>query len=118
MANYYKIELRQNQTFTLEVLYKDSSGAAITSISSAQMQIKERKSDTSANALLTLNSSGSGLVVSASLGKVTITITDEQTAALTAGSAMYDLLVELSDGTKHALIEGDLDIEQGVTTWQ
>ena len=117
MSDYYAIETRQNATFTLEVIYKDSSGAVITTMNAAQLQIKNNKSDSYASAILALSNT-SGIALTAGQGKLVITITDEQTAAISSGNYVYDLVVSLTDGSKQVLLEGDFTVQAGVTTWQ
>ena len=117
MADFYAIETRQNSTYTLEVIYKDSAGDVITTMNAAQLQIKTNKSDAFSAAILALTNTG-GIALTAGAGKLVITITDEQTAAISAGNYVYDLVVSLSDGTKQVLLEGDFTVQAGVTSWQ
>jgi len=119
MSAINELQFTQSGTFPLEVIWQDSTGTVITNIDSAQMQLKANKTDTYADRLLALTTAvGEGIVLDAAAGKLTITITDEQTAALPAGVCYYDLIVEQDDDSKHVLMAGTVTVEQGVTTWQ
>jgi hypothetical protein len=107
MSSINELQFTQSGTFPLEVIWQDSDGAVITNIDSAQMQLKTNKTD-----------AYGGIVLDAAAGKLTITITDEQTAALPAGVCYYDLIIEQDDDSKHVLLAGTVTVEQGVTTWQ
>jgi len=117
MANEYDFTLYPGSTFERTIIYKDVNGDPITTIDGAQMQIKATATDAYGSALLVLTNS-SGITVTASQGKLEVVITDEQTATLAAGVAVYDLFVSLSDGSKRCLISGDVTIRQEVTEWQ
>lgn len=117
MANEYDFTIYPGATFERTIRYKDSAGNAITTIDGAQMQIKAAATDAYADALLVLTDS-SGITIDASEGELAVVITDEQTATLAAGVAVYDLFVSLSDGSKRCLISGDVTIRQEVTEWQ
>ena len=119
MSSINELQFTQSDTFPMEVIWKDSDNAVITSIDSAQMQLKTNKTDAYADRLLALTTAvGGGIVLDAAAGKFTITITDEQTAALPEGICYYDLIAEQADNSKHVLLAGTVTVEQGVTTWQ
>ena len=119
MSSINELQFTQSGTFPLEVIWQDSDGAVITNIDSAQMQLKTNKTDAYADRLLALTTAvDGGIVLDAAAGKLTITITDEQTAALPAGVCYYDLIIEQDDNSKHVLLAGTVTVEQGVTTWQ
>lgn len=121
MATYepprHNITLYQNSTFDMVVEYRDADGGAITDIDSAQMHIKTNKGDTFAARLLGLTTA-SGITLTAASGRLDIKITDEQTEALTPGSAYYDLVIEDTSGNRYVILQGDVEIKQGVTSWQ
>ena len=111
------ITLYQSSTFEMQVIYEDADGNAITNLSNVQMQIKTLKTDAFAARILGLNN-GSGITLTAATGTIDIKITDEQTEAMTPGSAWYDLIVENTSGDRYVLLQGAVTIEQGVTSWQ
>ena len=117
MANEYDFTLYPGSTFERTIIYKDVNGDPITTIDGAQMQIKATATDAYADALLVLTDS-SGITATASEGKLQVVVTDEQTATLAAGVAVYDLFISLSDGSKRCLLSGDVTIRQEVTEWQ
>ncbi len=112
------ITLYQNDTFEMTVVYEDSDGNAITNLNKAQLQIKATKGAAFSAALLVVNET-SGITLTANQGRLAIKLTDEQTAGLTApGSGYYDLVVETTGNDKYVLLQGEVTILQGVTTWQ
>ena len=48
-------------------------------------------------------------------GKITLTLTDTQTAALEAGRFLYDVVITAADGTKTRVVEGIVTINPRVT---
>lgn len=112
------ITLYQNDTFEMTVVYEDSDGNAITNLDKAQIQLKSTKGAAFSAALLVINET-SGITLTAAQGRLVIKITDEQTAGLTAPSfGYYDLVVETTASDKYVLLQGEVTILQGVTTWQ
>lgn len=56
-----------------------------------------------------------GTSITASTGKVTLTLTDTQTTGLKAGRYVYDLVITDNSGVKTRVIEGQAIITPGVT---
>mgnify|MGYP003115068613 CR=1 FL=1 len=56
-----------------------------------------------------------GTSITASTGKVTLSLTDTQTTGLKAGRYVYDLVITDGSGTKTRVIEGQAIITPGVT---
>ncbi len=56
-----------------------------------------------------------GTSITASNGKVTLTLTDTQTTGLKSGRYVYDLVITDASGTKTRVIEGQAIITPGVT---
>ena len=114
-----EVQFTQSGEASMEVVWQDSDQVPITTITSAEMQLKTNKTDSYADRLLALTTAAAGgIVLVASEGKLTITITADQTLALPAGVCYYDLLVELADGSRQVLLAGTVTVDQGVTTWQ
>ncbi len=53
--------------------------------------------------------------IAAAQGQVTLTLTDTQTAGLTAGRYVYDLNITSSAGTTTRVVEGQVVLTPGVT---
>ena len=114
-----EVQFTQSGEASMEVIWQDSDQVPITTITSAEMQLKTNKTDSYADRLLALTTAASGgIVLVASEGKLTITITAAQTLALPAGVCFYDLIVELADTSRQVLLAGTVTVDQGVTTWQ
>lgn len=56
-----------------------------------------------------------GTSITASTGKVTLSLTDTQTTGLKAGRYVYDLVITDGSGAKTRVIEGQAIITPGVT---
>ena len=78
----------------------------------ARMQIRKKLKDT--EAVLTLTTENGGIVFDNNLKTITITMTAEQTAALTFNSAVYDLEF-INGSTVTRFAEGSLTLQQEVT---
>lgn len=78
----------------------------------ARMQIRKKLKDT--EVVLSLTTENGGIVFDNNLKTITITMTAEQTAALTFNSAVYDLEF-ISEGTVTRFAEGSLTLQQEVT---
>lgn len=114
MASTYNILVDQGATYTLAVTYKDSSGTAINLTGyTAAMQL--RYSYDSATAVLSLSSPSNGIVITGASGLVTITISANQTAALSADTFLYDLEITSPTTVKTRLIQGVVVVSAEVT---
>lgn len=78
------------------------------------MDIRVKTPD--ASTVLELTTPTSGLSINSALGSVIILITPAQTAALAAGTYVYDLeLEETSTGTVTRVLQGNLTVRAEVT---
>ena len=115
-AGKYNFVIEQGTTFTRTITWKDSSGSAIDlSTYTARMDIKEKKSDTTANALVNLTETA-GLTLGGGAGTILITITHAVTTALDFEEAYYDLEVKSAGGVVTKLLEGTITLDKEVTT--
>ena len=114
MASTYNINIDQGATYTLAISYKDSNNAAINLTNyTAAMQLRATYS--SVDAVLSLSSPSNGIVITGATGLISITITDTQTAALSANSFVYDLEITSPSNVKTRLIQGSATISPEVT---
>ena len=114
MASTYNITVDQGATYSLAISYKDSNGAAINLTNyTAAMQLRSDYS--SADAVLSLSSPSNGIVITGATGLITITITDTQTAALSANAFVYDLEITSASNVKTRLIQGSVTVSPEVT---
>ena len=110
-AANYDLYIEQGATFTLQLVWKDDEGTPIDITGySARMQIRRNYGSEPVISL----ADGEGLVLGNTAGTIEITITDEQTEAITITSGRYDLELEFG-GVVTRLIEGLVDISRGVT---
>lgn len=112
MADKYDFTLDQGSTWNLSVTYKDSAGNPINLTGyAAALQFRETASSTTAALTLT---SGSGITITGALGKLDITATATQTAALAANKYQYDLEIS-SGGVVTRILQGICTISAEVT---
>jgi hypothetical protein len=115
-AGRHDLIIEQGATFTRTVQWFQADGVTPVNLAGYSARMMIRPSHPSATVLVSLTSTpAAGLVITDATGVVAITITDEQTAALEAGSAVYDLELESSGGQVTRLIEGDVTITPEVT---
>jgi hypothetical protein len=112
-AGIYNFTIDQGSNWNLNVIYKDSAGAVINLTGyTAAMQLRQNyNSDT---AELTLNTSNGGIVITGAQGKLFLSATAVQTAALDAGFYVYDLEIS-SGGVVTRLIQGQITVAGEVT---
>lgn len=113
MAGRYKILIDQGSTWSLQLTWLDSDGAPIDLTGySARMQIRPTLESSTVTASLT--SPSNGITLGGTAGTVTLAMTATQTAAITAGTYVYD--VELVSGlTVTRIVEGGLTVRREVT---
>jgi hypothetical protein len=70
---------------------------------------------TDALTLLDLTTANGGIVLGDATGPVEIKLTDEQTAAITWASAVYDLEIEFTNGEVRRLLQGAISVSPEVT---
>jgi hypothetical protein len=93
-------------TFTEQYsLLADGVAMPLTGYTTAKMQVRASFDD-AAEVLLTLTTANGGLVIAEAAGTVDIVVTDEQTAALTAGEAVYDLDLYHTSGSVYRFMRG------------
>lgn len=112
-AGFYAITMDQGATFTLDLIYKDSAGQIIDLTNyTAAMQI--RNSYESSTPVLSLTTSNGGISITGNQGKISILATAIQTAAITAGSYVYDLEITLGTVVSR-IIQGPVNVVPEVT---
>ena len=110
-AGKLDILIEQGATFSHILLWRDVTDTPIDITNyTARMQIRAKV--TSATVLLDVTP---GLVIDGALGKVTITIADTVTDAITWLRGKYDLEIESAAGVVTRLIEGDVKVSFNTT---
>lgn len=101
--------IEQGATFSTTVNVEDSAGAAINLAGfSASSQMRKSYYATS-NTIITSTITGNAN------GEITMSMTAANTANLTSGRQVFDLLITAPNGDKTRVIEGIIVVSPGVT---
>jgi hypothetical protein len=112
--------IEQGATFGLSFVWSDGTEAASpgdpVDLTGAVARMQFRKSQAQA-ALLSASSDGSSprITLGGSDGTISILLTDADTDSLTSKLLMYDLEVELADGTVVRLLQGKVTVDPNIT---
>jgi len=113
-AGNYNFVIDQGANWFLTVVYKDSTGTAINLTGyTAALQIRDTYADSTTD--LSLTSPSGGITITGATGTIAITATAVQTAAIAAGSYVYDLEITSSGGIVTRLIQGKISLSPQVT---
>lgn len=99
-------------TFTLSPVWKINNSPVLMQGYTADMQVRAA---TDTDIVVELSTGNGRAVITGSDGKVTLTLTATETAALTAGTYIYDLNVTAPDATVTKLLQGAFVINESVT---
>ena len=109
MAAFTELLIEQGATFSTTVNVEDTAGAAINLFGySASSQMRKSYYATS-NTIITSTITGNAN------GEITLSMTAANTANLTPGRQVFDLLITSSAGVKTRVVEGIIVISPGVT---
>jgi hypothetical protein len=109
LAAYSEIQVEQYSTFSTTINVQDSTGAAVNLFGyTANSSI--RRSYYSANSTDFL-----ATVTGIANGEITISMTAANTANLTVGRSLYDVIITAPNGTKSRVVEGIVNVLPGVT---
>lgn len=109
MAAYSELTLEQGATFSTTVNVEDTQGTAINLAGySASSQIRKSYYSTSANSF-------TATITSNANGEITLSMTAANTANLTSGRYLYDLLITAPNTTKTRVVEGIITVLPSVT---
>ena len=109
MAVYTELNIEQYATFSTTINVEDVQGDAINlSGYTAASQIRKSYYSTSANTL-------TATITGTSNGEITLSMTAANTANLTPGRYLYDLVITAPDTTKTRVVEGIVNVLPGVT---
>ncbi len=109
MAAFQELLIEQGASFSTTVNVEDTAGAAI-NLSGYSAASQMRKSYyTSTNTTITATVTGNAN------GEITLSMTPANTANLTPGRQVFDLLITSPTGEKTRVIEGIIVISPGVT---
>jgi hypothetical protein len=111
-AARYPLTIEQGATFTLDLTVSDADGAAINLTGySAAMQGREQLDD-----VVTVFDLASGSEITlGSDGSIAVVIDDTATAAITATSGVYDLIITSGGGVVTRVLQGTFTVSPQVT---
>lgn len=113
-AGTYDIIVEQGATFTLAMTWKDSAGSAVNLTGyTARMQVRPAADST--GTLLTLTTENGRIALGGAAGTITLTVAASDTAALTAGTGVYDIELVSGGGVVTRLLQGSVTISREVT---
>ena len=109
MAAFTELNIEQYATFSTTVNVEDSQGGAVNlSGYAAASQIRKSYYSSSANNF-------TATVTGTANGEITISMTAANTANLTPGRYLYDLVITAPTGVKTRVVEGIVNVLAGVT---
>ena len=109
MAVYTELNIEQYATFSTTINVEDVQGDAINlSGYTAASQIRKSYYSTTANTL-------TATITGTANGEITLSMTAANTASLTPGRALFDLIITAPDGTKTRVVEGIVTVLPGIT---
>ena len=113
-AGRYHLVIEQGTDFVLPIAYTDATGTPI-DLTGCSAALMIRRAFDDAAPLVSLSSSGNGIVIDGPAGTLLITIDASVTATLAGGTAVYDLKLTDGLGNPMRLIEGNVTISPAVT---
>ena len=109
MAAYSELNIEQYATFSTTVNVEDSNGDAINLFGYlASSQIRKSYYSTTANNF-------TATVTGIANGEITLSMTASNTATISPGRYLYDLVITSPEGTKTRVVEGIVNVLAGVT---
>ena len=112
-AGILNIVIEQGATFQRVFTWTISAAAVNLTGYTARMQVR---ADYDTDPIVSLTSAtGGGITLGGSAGTITVLISATVTAALTAGTYIYDLELESADGTVTRLLKGQATVDPEVT---
>ena len=113
IAGIYNITMDQGAQWTLQVVYDNNNGTPFDLTGyTARMQVRPKFG--SDNAVLTISSPSSGIVITPLTGTLNLTATTAQTGDIPGGFYVYDLEIT-SGGVVTRLMQGSVTVRDQVT---
>jgi hypothetical protein len=109
VAAFTEINIEQYATFSTTVNVEDTQGSSVNlSGYTASSQIRKSYYSSSANNLV-------AVITGTANGEITLSMTANNTANLTPGRYLYDLVITAPTGVKTRVVEGIVNVLAGVT---
>lgn len=112
-AGAYNFVIEQGATFDRLFTYK-ADGTNPTNLTGYTARMQIRVTHDAPVAILSLTSP-TNITLGGAAGTLRVVITDEVTAALAAGSYVYDLEIEDAAGAVTRLLKGEVEVDPEVT---
>ena len=112
-GNSYDLCVQQGATFRRVITWKQDGALVNLTGYTARMQI--RATAEASTALIELTTENGRIALGGTAGTITLTISATDTAALTAGRAVYDLELVAANGTVTNLLGGVVTIPRNIT---
>jgi hypothetical protein len=114
MARNFPMRIDQGSTYSQIIQVNDNNGVA-RNLTGYTAKMSIRKAITDATTVLDLTSPAGGITINGAAGQLTITITDEQTSAMTWTTGVYDIKITSSGGVAERILEGAVSVFPQVT---
>lgn len=112
-AATYNIIIEQGATFSRVLTYRDSANAVV-NLSGYTAQMQVRTSYEAADVAFEFSTTNGRISLGGAAGTITLSMSATETAALSAGSYVYDLKL-VSGVTVSRPFEGTVTVKRGVT---
>lgn len=113
----FKVPLKidQGSTFKKLVTWKTGTPATPVDLTGCTALAHVRETLPSPGVLIAMSTANGNIALGGTAGTVQITLSDEETAAFTWSSAVYDLEISFPDGTVRRLMCGSVSVSPEVT---
>jgi hypothetical protein len=116
-AGELNLKIEKGADFSRTITWQDSAGDPVSLVNgTAYAQAREYYG--APTKIFDISSLGTAAQISlgGTAGTIAFSLTDTQTAAMTAKKGYWDLLVVLASGNRVRLMEGEIDITGGVSS--
>jgi hypothetical protein len=114
----WNFTIYQGATFRRTLTLNESDGVTPVDLTGCTLRMQLREELESATPAIELTNTNGRLTIldqTTNKGKVRVLVTDEETAALTFDSAVFDMELEYADGTVDRILEGKVTLDKEVT---
>lgn len=113
MAATFPLIIEQGATFSRTWVWRSANKKAINLTGyTAKLQVRDKAGGTM---LFELSTENGRITIVPLTGTITLTISDEDTQAISFLKGVYDLVLSAPDGTKVRLLSGSVTVSLGVT---
>lgn len=110
------LQIDQGSTFVFHLEIRNGAGANPPVLDLTGYTAKaQMRASYGSTVLKELTTSDGTITIDAALGKITLTLSDEQTAAMTFNTAIYDLVMTGPTGVATRVVQGKVTVSPGVT---